>query len=878
MARQTGKTAEAKDAAARLFERRQKVAAGIENGAAQGVPVRLSDLGDAYFRERLTETWPGGSRDPGEGPFALVAVGGYGRRELCLHSDIDLLVIYPGRIPTEALDLAQSLLVPLWDLGLDLGHGFRSIKDCLKLARKDFQVLTSLLDARFVAGNQDVFEAFAEKFRQGVLLKKKREITDFLVRESRVAEDPFSLEADLLEPDLKSGRGGLRDFHRLLWLGKVHFGCGSPDELLKAGALSEAESETLTGHGGFLLQVRNHLHLLAGRKKDRLHFDHQKRIAERMGFRRSGEELGVERFLAVLHRTMAGLHALLRSFREETLGRGRGRRTAELLGPGVLRVGGELEFDLPRDYPDDPGIMMRMFELSAKSGLPLSWKARKVVSGHLHLVQSSLADNFGAVESFERVLLSGGALATLEQMRETGFLGAFLPEFARIQDLVQFDTYHLYPVGKHTLMAVGMLEQLSHEEDPRLSPVWESIEDRLRVFWAVLFHDIGKGLGGGHSEKGAEIAARALQRIGKGERFVRDVEFLVREHLLLTGAATSADLGDESAVAQVAGRIGSRERLKMLYLLTYADCRATGPKAWSDWISSLVAELYHKVMRIFEQGALASPDALRRAMRTRDVLRAEGSRVMNGDRLERALENMPARYALTMRPFEILEHLELVVRLEEALAEDYRMKPGKSAGKGVFVYEVRHKQQGGQWEMVIAARDNPVLFQSIAGVFALLDMNILSAECFLWRDGIVVDRFTLSDLPDKLAPDELWERVGYTLRQALTGRLSLDYRLEEKRSSPLAPRSMPKNPEVSVDNTASDFFTLVSLKASDRIGLLYDAARAMHELGLAVHLAKIATYGDQVSDFFYVRDSLGQKLEDPELRKRVVNFLSRSMA
>jgi [protein-PII] uridylyltransferase len=265
-------------------------------------------------------------------------------------------------------------------------------------------------------------------------------------------------------------------------------------------------------------------------------------------------------------------------------------------------------------------------------------------------------------------------------------------------------------------------------------------------------------------------------------------------------------------------------------------------------------------------------------MRTRDVLRAEGSRVMNGDRLERALENMPARYALTMRPFEILEHLELVVRLEEALAEDYRMKPGKSAGKGVFVYEVRHKQQGGQWEMVIAARDNPVLFQSIAGVFALLDMNILSAECFLWRDGIVVDRFTLSDLPDKLAPDELWERVGYTLRQALTGRLSLDYRLEEKRSSPLAPRSMPKNPEVSVDNTASDFFTLVSLKASDRIGLLYDAARAMHELGLAVHLAKIATYGDQVSDFFYVRDSLGQKLEDPELRKRVVNFLSRSMA
>lgn len=851
--------------------------AELAEGGAKDFHLRHSDFLDAYFVARLAEIWPKGSGAPEDKPFAVLAVGGYGRRELCPYSDVDILVVYERKIPTEALDLAQSLLVPLWDMGYDLGHGFRSIKDCVRLSKDDFQVMASLLDARLVAGNTKVFDLFGEKLQQAVRKKKKKFIA-FLDHSGGPAQNTADDEGFLLEPDLKNGRGGLRDYHRILWLGRVRYGTGSIGGLLKRGKISEAQAQAILDLSGFLLGIRNRLHLIAGRRNDKLHFDYQKRLAEELGFEERDGSLPVERFLAALHRNMAGLHALLGSFRSQIEMEGEaGKVKSVRLAPGVVRRGSELAFDLPRDYPDEPMVLMNIFERSAETGLLLDWNARRLVSGHLYLVESSLSGSREAARAFQRILLSGWAFQTLEQMRETGFLGAFLPEFGRVQDLVQFDTYHLHPVGRHTLMAIGRLEGLDRDEDVRFSPVWRRVKDRLRLIWAAFFHDIGKGLGGGHGDKGAAIARRSLVPFELPEEAVQDVEFLVREHLLMPETAERRDLDDESQVASVAGVIGGLERLDMLYLLTYADARATGPKAWSDWRASLVTELYDKVRRILEQGALASPHAVQKALRTRDALRRKARDLMDPETLENYLEKMPARYALTMEPDEIFGHLELAARLEGALEEDSRRKPSDKAGKGVIIFETEPKGEAGRWRMTLAAKDSPALFSTICGVMALHDMNIVFAECFLWGDGTVIDRFTVTDLPEFLSPEDAWDRVGYSVRAALTGKLSLDYRLDEKRKSPLTRKSLTIEPDVSLDNKTSDFYTLIEIRAPDRVGLLYDVSHAMLDLGLVIHLSKIATYGDQVQDVFYVRDSLGRKIEKeqiPDIKSALLRSLS----
>jgi len=851
-------------AAKALLTARAKLMQAPESGGSP-FHVEHAALVDRYFNSRLAEIWPKQSQPPHKQPLAVVAVGGYGRSELCPFSDIDILVVYEKKIPTEALDLAQSLLVPLWDLGYDLGHGFRSIKDCVRLAREDFQVMASLLDARLVAGNQRVFDTFEQKIDQAVIKRKKQAFIDYLDQAGGPRKDSAGDEGALLEPDLKNGRGALRDYHRILWLGRACFGAGTVEGLLGVGALTEAEAQAISDLSGFLLRVRTRLHLAAGRRNNRLHFEHQVRLARELGFEDRRDSPGVERFLASLNRAMAGLHALHRSFRARIAARERGGGIPpKRLAPGVVRLGDELAFDLPRDYPDDPMVLLHVFECAAQTGLPLAWAARGLVSAHLYMAKG-LLQKPEALRAFTGILASGRAFATLEQMRETGLLGALIPEFARVQDLVQFDTYHLHPVGRHSLMAMGFLEELATNSDPHFGPLWRESSHKITLMWAALFHDMGKGLGGGHSQKGATLAQEFFASLEIDEKVAKDVAFLVREHLLLSEAAERRDLGDESQVASVAGIIGTPARLDMLYLLTYADAKATGPKAWNGWKAALVGELRGKVSRMLEQGALAGPQATQKALRARDVIRRMGKMLsMDPEHLERRLADMPARYALTMEPEAILGHFAMADRLDEALEEDRRRKPGHSAGQGILVLEAAPEPENGRYEITLAAKDKPGLFATFCGVLALHDINIDFAECFLWRDGTVIDRFVVSGLPEFLTPEDTWERVRYSARAALTGRLSLAFRLEEKRRSPLAGKSLDSEPRVTVDNESSDFYTLVEIEATDRIGLLYHIAETMAHMDISIHLAKIATYGHLVRDVFFVRDNLGRKIEDSD--------------
>jgi [protein-PII] uridylyltransferase len=426
---------------------------------------------------------------------------------------------------------------------------------------------------------------------------------------------------------------------------------------------------------------------------------------------------------------------------------------------------------------------------------------------------------------------------------------------------------------------VGHLERLQGE-DSRFGDLWAEVP-RESLLLGALFHDAGKG-GDNHAEKGARIAEEVLARWGADPALRADAAFLARHHLLLAETATRRDLGDEAVVLHCAGQAGTETRLKMLYLLAYADGRATGPKAWNDWTAHLLSELFHKCMNILRGGDLSAAGSARRALRTRDEVRslARGAGTMSPAAVEAFLESLPPRYILAVEPRAILRHFLLAARLEETLREEERRLPRERAAKGLVVLEAR-PEEGSVWELAVAAKEQPGLFATICGVLSLHGLNIHSADIFTWRDGTVIDVFRVSEPPDPLYADQLWTRVRGAVKFALTGKLALDYRLERKQGSLLAapePAAPSSAPQVRVDNAVTDFYTVVEVRAPDRAGLLYDIARTLRVLELEVHVARVATKVDQVVDVFYVRDAFGQKVEDSEHVEEIRRALEHSLA
>lgn len=852
-------------------------------GAGRRFTRELSALVDAYFQARMAEVWPRGAAPGPGGGLVLAAVGGYGRGELCLHSDIDILVLCRGRIPARALDMAQALFYPLWDLGLDLGHGFRGVKECLALARKDFEVLASLLDARAVAGDAALLAGLGAALGAKIARPRARAFTHWLAGRNAERLARHGDSSALLEPDLKQGVGGLRDIHQLLWLGRVHHGAGTLEELLRAGRLTEAQAHFLADAQRLLLRVRNLLHHACGRRNDRLHLALQPRVAAALGYEDGPDSLAVERFLGRLHRDMAGIKALHAAFwaglpaaggpaaRPAPAG-GSGRP----LGPGVVEGGGLLHFDVPGGYPREPRVLSDIFVYSARSGLPLSWEARGFVCAHLHLVRERLRDSPDAVRGLLEVLCSGRAAPALGQMLETGYLGALVPDFGRVQDLVQFDTYHIYPVGQHTLRAIELLEGPLDGPGRAFAALRDELDGpgrMLALMLAALLHDIGKGLGGGHAPKGRAIATALLERWGLDPALAADVAVLVGEHLTLYETATRRDLGDEAVVAACAGAVGDEQRLRMLMLLSFADASATGPGVWKPWAAELLWELYAKVLHILRGGRLASADAVRALERTRDAVRLRASGAFAPQAVEAFLGLMSQRYLLAVAPEDVVRHMGMVRRLRELVAEAERVRPGGRGGTGVVVVDGQPRPGSGCWEVAVAGMDTPGLFATLAGVLALHGVNIVAARCFSWRDRTVLDVFTVSDPPGALVAQELWPRVAASVRGAMSGRLDLDWRLREKRNAPSAARPLAVEPEVAIRNAVSDFHTVIEIGAADRLGLLYDVGTALHGLGLSLSIAKIATYGDRVADVFYVREADGGKIAGPERLRAVERAL-----
>ncbi len=819
--------------------------------------LQLTEILDDYFRESFASSSVGPQMRVDRNPCAIIALGGYGRKEQYLQSDVDLLLLFKERIPEEAKGLVQEILYPLWDIRLQVSYALRSLKECCSLAGRDFEVLTSLIDARFVCGISALYSQLMEQLDGRVLRRQGAAYVAWLSKGIRDRHKRFGDSTYLLEPNLKEGLGGLRDYHTMLWTARAICNLTEPRDLEYLGYLSHEEFHSLTQALAFVTRVRNRLHHLAGRKCDQLHFEYQVKLADALGFREENGQQAVEAFLGALHGQMECVKRQHLMFLGKTVGakktRGRQKKERRTLVEGIEVVRDTVCFASSEAILEKPHVLIRIFEYSALLGLPLSVEAERLVKEFLYLIDDAFRRSPRVVTSFQRILSAPPRPHNvLNEMLNTGILLALIPEMKGIVNRIQYDEYHVYPVDKHLLRTVQTLKELRDVgpgmQDAFYRELFKEIQNPDLLLWAGLLHDVGKAVDEqGHPTHGEHIVRQVFSRMGFSDQDVESISFLVREHLFLMHTATRRDIDDEKIVIQCARSFGNVEQLKMLYLLTVADSKATGPKAWGEWNATLLKQLFLKLLHILEKGELATPavtDALDR--KKHQVLHGAGSlpSALNG-----LFDQMSPRYLLYTPADDIIRHIAL-----------YQM-----LGDEPFLLEVQGNLQSSYRAVTVCARDFPGLFSKIAGVFTLNNVDILSAQIYTWGNDIALDVFKVEPPLDRLREEEVWARVKSDLRAVLEGKLALEPALGQKvqayRSHQRGLTRMPD--KIVADNETSDFFTIIEVYTHDFPGLLYELTDTLFRCKLNIWVAKIATKVDQVVDVFYVRDLEGQKVDNP---------------
>jgi [protein-PII] uridylyltransferase len=816
---------------------------------------------DDYFRNAFAGSRVGPALGIDKNPYAIIALGGYGRQEQCLRSDVDLLLLFEKKVPVRAEDLVREVIYPLWDLGMDVGYATRSMKECLLRAGRDFDVLAPMLDARFICGMSPLYTRLMEQLRNDVIASRSRHIIEWLVQRNARRHEAFGDSAARLEPNIKEGLGGLRDYHTMLWIARIELNLQHIRDLLYLGRLSDGEYRELFRALQFIWHVRNHLHYLSGRKLDQLRFENQLELAKILNYRKKGGQQPVERFMAELHGCMEFLRQQLVIFLYE-LGLEKTRRRRRLPrketsvdGLEVVR-GGMLQFASPEKIVKSPALLMDIFVESARLKIPLGAEARRLVKEFSYLVDKKFQTSPALREAFEKILVvPDPQFDVLKEMLNTGFLVRYIPPFGDIADRIQYDEYHLYPVDRHCLRTVATLKKFGSAQKGHPLRLYEKICRELKnkklLLWAALLHDIGKGGAiENHAVKGAVVARRVLIDKAMDPGQADTIAFLVREHLLLIKTATRRDIQDEETAIACARRVRDVQRLKMLYLLTVADSMSTGPMAWNDWVATLLRDFFLRVLNVLEKGELATPEAVEIIERKKEKLAAAASSAQSRQQLQALIDVMAPRYLLYTSAEEISDHLKLVKRL----------------GKSPFVWDIKRLPNTGARTVTICTRDRPGLVAKIAGVFTLNNIDILDVQVFTWRNQIALDIFKVKPPPDLLLENEKWDHAKQQLQAALSEKLDPAVALARKLATGRqAKRRLPQKPHrVTVDNRSSSFFTIVDVVTYDFPGLLCRITDALFQCNLNIWLAKIATKADQVVDVFYVRDLNGQKADSPE--------------
>jgi [protein-PII] uridylyltransferase len=804
--------------------------------------------------------------------ISLVAVGGYGRGELNPFSDIDIMFLHDGVLQVATVeDIAQKLLYFLWDMRLDVGYSVRMIADCVEMAAADGTVKTALMDARFLSGSRALFNALTKVIFSQILPKSSDSFIKEKVADMKGRREKYGSTVYLLEPNLKEGEGGLRDLQTAIWVARVKYKFTDMRELIIKGIMNDEELDTYNAALDYLWRIRNELHYFNGRKNDQLTFDAQVHLAEFLGYEDNGRILAVEDFMRDYYRHGNKVEHFTSSlisrcvWRDEGALKILGYFVRRPVGDGCFVIRGELTVPDETVVETDPVVLMKIFELAQKHGVTLNVRVKGLIRKNLALINDKYRRSREVNLSFLNILRSPKGVAdTLRLMHHLEFLNSYIPELEHIYCKVQHDLYHIYTVDIHTLFAVEQAEKMLNGELKSRLQLPCSIASQIGkpelLILSVLFHDIGKGSGGGHAEKGADMIPTIARRMGLSKEDSERLEFLVRQHLQFAHISQRRDLNDEKMIAQFARQIETSENLKMLYLLTVADVRAVGTDVWTAWKASLFQELYEKAFSILDRGGFQQEASSERVT----AMIKKVSAILENDfpvaEIRHELKAMPVRLLLSNPAPLIADQARLLLEL----------------GQDDILLKVTHQSESGYSEFIICAYDMPGLFSRITGVMAANGINILGAQINTSKNGKVLDILQVNSPQGNLVTDAArWEKIEQDMRLVLHGEVQVSTLVaRRKRPTLLTARPAPRfATKVEIDNEVSEEYTVIDILTHDKVGLLYLITSTLSEMGLYIGVSKISTKVDQVADVFYVRDIFSHKIFAPEKLNEICSRL-----
>jgi len=832
-----------------------------EDGASAPATVAaLSYLMDQLIRVLFDFTVNRVFRQPnptsGE-KLSVIAVGGYGRAELAPSSDIDLLFLLPYKQTPWGEQVVEYMLYLLWDLGLKVGHSTRNVDECLRQARADVTVRTALLEARWIWGEQDLFDTMKARFQAEIVAKTGPAFVEAKLAERNARHKRMGDSRYLVEPNLKEGKGGLRDLHTLFWIAKYLYRTDDLATLVQQGVLTAEEMKRFNAAHNFLLTVRCHLHYLSNRPEERLTFDVQTELAARMSYADHPGSSGVERFMKHYYLTAKDVGDLTRIFAAALEEKHRRKPRFALLRRRNKMVDG-FEIDgerltVPNEtmLQKDPTNLLRLFHLGQERGLDIHPHALRLVRQNLKLVDAKLRADPVANALFMDMLTSrNDPEKTLRRLSEAGVFGRFIPDFGRVIAQMQHDMYHVYTVDEHTIRAIGILSQIESgalaEDHPLSNTIIHQVLSRRVLYLSVLLHDIAKGRGGDHSQLGEQVALKLGPRLGLSQAETETVAWLVRWHLLMSATAFKRDLGDGKTIDDFTQAVQSPERLRLLLCLTVVDIRAVGPAVWNGWKGQLLRDLYFRAEEVLSGGNVA----VGRAQRIAAIK----------DSVKEMLADLPeaAREAHLRRHYDTYWLRHEV----ETLARHAHLMYAADKAQTQLTLDFRHDRFRAVTEMLLYATDHPGLFARVAGAIAVSGGNIVDAKVFTTTDGMAVDTFYLQDAEGgAFDRAESIERLRRAIDRTLSGDLRPMHAIAPaKPNEPARASVFTVAPVVLIDNAASNSFTVIEVNGRDRPGLLYDVTRALYGLNLTIGSAHVATYGERAVDVFYVKDLTGMKV------------------
>ncbi|MEP9366322.1 [protein-PII] uridylyltransferase [Xanthobacter sp. VNH20] len=839
----------------------------MEDGCGRCCSVRLSALQDAIIAAvhevATTILYPIDNPSRAE-RMAVVAVGGYGRGMLAPGSDTDILFVLPYKQTAWGESVAEAMLYMLWDLGLKVGHATRSVEECLRQARADITIRTSILEARFLVGDKALFEDLETRFDKEVVEGTAAEFVTAKMAEREERLRKAGQSRYLVEPNVKDGKGGLRDLHTLFWIAKYVYRVRSTGELVSKGVFTRDEARLFTRCEDFLWSVRCHLHFLTGRPEERLSFDLQREMAQRLGYTEHPGQRDVERFMKhyfLVAKDVGDLTAILSAgleARHEKPVPGL-KGMVDRLRSGTkrtkLKESADFVIDTERlNVADDLAFVrdgvnfLRMFHIADKRNLALHPDAMRLAASSLSLIDQKLRENPEANRLFLEIICSKNTPETvLRRMNEVGVLGRFLPEFGKVVAMMQFNMYHHYTVDEHLLRCIGILSEIERNTNPENALANELMltlkPQRHLLYVALLLHDIAKGRPEDHSIAGARVARRVCPRLGLSAAETETVSWLVEQHLVMSTVAQSRDLSDRRTIENFAAVVQNLDRMKLLTILTTADIRAVGPGTWNGWKAQLLRTLYYETEPMLT-GGFSEVDRGKRVKVAQAQLRHALSDWSEEDVNAYSARHYPSYWLRTDLDTKV-RHARFITEMEAA---------GQTLTTHADVEPAR-----GITELTVLAPDHPKLLSVIAGACAAAGANIVDAQISTTTDGLALDTIAIRRAFDRDEDEERRaQRIRVSIEKALTGEVRLPEVMARK--LPKARRTFSVEPEVTVNNAWSNRHTVVEVSGLDRPGLLFELTNTLSRLNLNIASAHVATFGERAVDVFYVTDLMGAKI------------------